>query len=185
MITTAQNAKMLRYSREEMLKEWKLRKGFTEGRKECEIVRDDGIDLDSLLLREIDGCYSRLLAEAPLDYLPVADITDDVEVAVAPDMVATIVVPEDCVRLVEVRFPSWQRSVEEIFPADSDMARRQQSPWLRGGSENPVCVATHRGIRCYTVSDRDEKPSKLLAVSHPAATIFLFAESAWQQLLSY
>ena len=44
-----QNAAMLRYTQKEMLEEWKLRSGYFQTRTDCELVRDDGIDLDRLL----------------------------------------------------------------------------------------------------------------------------------------
>ena len=47
--------------------------------------------------------------------------------------ILSIVLPEDCVRVVELMLPGWRRSVTEFVPEAGDKARMQGNEWLRGG----------------------------------------------------
>ena len=184
MKESVQNAAMLRYTEKEMLEEWKLRTGFFRTRTGCELVRDDGVDIDKVLQSEIDSRYERLLAAAPLELVPVMDVADDCTVTVDSDLAVTIVLPEDCVRVVELMLPGWRRSVTEFVPEAGDKARMQGNEWLRGGVEEPVCVAGHRCIRAYSAATvGDIVPVKMLVVCRPVAGTYLFAPAAWDVLL--
>ena len=96
-----QNAAMLRYTQKEMLEEWKLRSGYFQTRTDCELVRDDGIDLDRLLQAEIDSRYEHLLSCGPMEMVPVMEIAGDCIASVDGNLAVTVVLPEDCVRVVE------------------------------------------------------------------------------------
>ena len=67
MKQNACNLNIQTYSLEEMLEEWKTRKMLLPGRRDCTVERDDGIDLDAVLVREIEAAYDRLLREAPTE----------------------------------------------------------------------------------------------------------------------
>lgn len=69
MKQNACNLNIQTYSLEEMLEEWKTRKMLLPGRRDCTAERDDGIDLDAVLVREIEAAYDRLLREAPTEWL--------------------------------------------------------------------------------------------------------------------
>lgn len=176
---------MLRYTAAEMLKEWKLRKGYDIGRKDCTLVRDDGVDLDSFLMTEIKMRYERLLSDAPAEMVPVSDIADDCAVEIGNDLSARIILPSNCVRVLELKMPSWRNPVTEFAAPDSAIAIRQRSQWLRGGTENPVCIARHRCIDAYSVASPAETvPAAVLAVCRPEMSVFLFADRAWEYLTS-
>lgn len=178
MEDSIQNARMLSFSVPEMLREWKLRKGFVDGRRDCSVERDDGIDLDALLKRQIDAWYERLLAEAPTEWLPVSDIAADCQTE-ASERGVTVYLPEDCVRVVEVKMPDWHRSVCHIERDGSEIARRQASEWLRAGRERPVAIAGHRCLYLFPSSGGDAVlPDKLLAVCRPPQGNYRFSEAA-------
>ena len=72
----------------------------------------------------------------------------------------------------------------EFVPEAGDKARMQGNEWLRGGVEEPVCVAGHRCIRAYSAATvGDIVPVKMLAVCRPVAGTYLFAPAAWDVLL--
>ncbi len=176
--------KLLNYTRQEMLEDWKLRKGLALGRTDCTVVRDDGVDLDALLLSEIDCRYELLLAEAPPELLPVADIAEECVMTVADDLTASISLPERCVRVLEVKLIGWKVPVSAFFEPDSEMARRQSSEWLRGRSECPVWVARRRSIDAYSAASRaDLVPEWVVAVIRPDSGNYVFAPLAWKILL--
>ena len=179
-----QNAAMLRYTQKEMLEEWKLRSGYFQTRTDCELVRDDGIDLDRLLQAEIDSRYEHLLSCGPMEMVPVMEIAGDCIASVDGNLAVTVVLPEDCVRVVELALPGWKRSVMRFLHGSDAKAVMQRNEWLCGGAENPVCVVEHRCIRAYSaVSENEFKPVKVLAVCRPVPGTYLFAPVAWDLLL--
>ena len=60
-----ENNGMITLTKAEMLEEWKKRKGFYSGVRSCDVEREDGVDLDGVLQREMDDWYNKMLREAP------------------------------------------------------------------------------------------------------------------------
>lgn len=173
------------YSLEEMLEEWKTRKMLLPGRHDCTMERDDGIDLDAVLVREIEADYDRLLREAPTEWLPVNDIAENCPIEIADDLTAVMHLPANCYRVVEVKLPSWKHAVSRMETPDSETARRQQNEWLRGGINAPVCVAGNRRLYLYSAGNHEEiRAERVLAVEPPEKGWFAFADAAWDFLLS-
>lgn len=171
---------------EEMLEEWKKRKGFYKGLRNCEVEREDGVDLDGQLSREMEDWYMRILSEAPTADLPVEEISSRCRVAVDGEGVAAIELPIGCVRVVSVRFSGWQSPCLRVVPADSAVARRQDNLWLRGGASCPVCVCAGRRILAYSVaSDRENLLESLEAVCRPAEGRYEFGGRLWGYFPDY
>ena len=105
---------LLSFSQSEMLEEWKMRKGLFSGLRDCTAERDDGVDVDGVLLREIDSWYARLLAEAPIDCLPVEDVASECTVEIGADLRVDVALPSRCVRLVSMKMKSWQEAVSQF-----------------------------------------------------------------------
>lgn len=141
-----QNAAMLRYTQKEMLEEWKLRSGYFQTRTDCELVRDDGIDLDRLLQAEIDSRYEHLLSCGPMEMVPVMEIAGDCIASVDGNLAVTVVLPEDCVRVVELALPGWEAERDAVFAwvgCESCHATQRMAVWRCG--ESGVC----RGAPLY------------------------------------
>lgn len=174
------------YTQQEMLAEWKLRCGYVNGRRECTVERDDGIDIDSILLRRIDDAYARLLREAPPSLLPVADVAAECTPAIKYTGCISIALPGHCVRVLCIDFAGWQRPAIPVS-ADSPTARLQSVDWLRGGASCPVCV--DEGDGTLTVFGGDSlntvSPFRLMAVVRPDDGTYRFSVGLWPQLLSY
>ena len=66
-----ENNGMITLTKAEMLEEWKKRKGFYSGVRSCDVEREDGVDLDGVLQREMDDWYNKMLREAPSEMLPI------------------------------------------------------------------------------------------------------------------
>ena len=54
-----ENNGMITLTKAEMLEEWKKRKGFYSGVRSCDVEREDGVDLDGVLQREMDDWYNK------------------------------------------------------------------------------------------------------------------------------
>lgn len=170
---------LLSFSQSEMLEEWKMRKGLFSGLRDCTAERDDGVDVDGLLLREIDSWYARLLAEAPIDCLPVEDVALECTVEIGADLRVDVVLPSRCVRLVSMKMKSWQEAVAQFEKEGGMLALRQANAWLRGGVCNPVCIAGIGRIRAYSAAAATDELERLETVCFPENGNYVFTERAW------
>ena len=128
------------YSENQMLAMWKRQMHIDVVRRECTVERDDGIDLDDMLLVRLRHWYAHLLLTAPLEWVPVEDLRAEVIVTATADGIVTAQLPERCVRPVEWQLAGWQHSVTMFVDPASTLARAQHSHWLRGGIAQPVIV---------------------------------------------
>jgi hypothetical protein len=170
---------MMRLSAAEMLALWKLRLHLLPARRDCEVEREDGIDIDALLKSQISQWYSRLLAEAPSTWLPIADLAADIVLTTAADGVVTARIPARCVRPVEFQLEGWSRPVSDFIAPDSAEALLQQSAFVRGGSCTPVAVLYEDEIRLYSVkAGTSAVLSRALCVVAPDDGYYEFSEEA-------
>ena len=167
------------YSREEMIALWRKVMNIDVARRECSVERADGIDVDALLQQHIDVWYGNLLQTAPLKWVPVSDVAQLVNVSADAEGVVTLVLPEHCVRLMEVQMQGWRQSVCEFASPDSEVAHMQASQWLRGGNCNPVAVAYDNRVVLYSITHAQE-PVVALArgVIRPHDGSYVFSEQA-------
>ena len=175
---------MLVYSAQEMLNEWKLRTQMVNYHRDCLVEREDGIDLDGVLLKKLNDIYERLLVEAPAEYLPVYDVAEDCKISVGADGVAHLLLPESCVRVLELKLSSWTHSLAKFEKPDSPLARLQESEWTRAGALHPVGVLGHRCLHVYSVRNGvEERVDKLLVVCRKDADSFEFAPNLWEYFM--
>lgn len=180
-----ENSKILRFTEKEMIEEWKLRKRLVGGERECSVERDDAVDVDAILLREINAWYERLLAEAPVECLPVRDIAQEVEMTVGADCVAEIRLPDCCVRPLSLKLPGWSAAVSRFVTPTSAEAERQRHPFLRRGVQRPVCVGERGRITAYCTLPSAVRPELLEAVCRPSAGSYELTERAWSVFPEY
>lgn len=139
-------------SSDEMLAQWKLRRGFAPLRTDCEITRSDGIDLDALLRLEMRDWYLNLLDTAPMELLAPENIAGDIALMPQADNSATVILPENCRRLVGFKLKEWKRSAKIITDPYSHEAQMQSNPYCRGGCENPIVVLHGNRLYVYSLS---------------------------------
>ena len=138
-------------SQAEMLDLWKCLHHLQPSRRDCTVERDDGIDLDTLLLNHIDRWYAELLLTAPIHLLPVEDVATDVTLTGDDEGVVTAILPPQCVRPVEWQLQEWKNSVTHFAQPDEEEARRQRNVWTRGGCETPVIVDHGNRLLLYSL----------------------------------
>lgn len=185
-IQTMENTGFISYSRAEMLEEWKKRRGFYSGVRTCEVEREDGVDLDGVLQREMDNWYGRLLREAPAEMLPVEDVAGECETEVDSRRVVAITLPARCVRALDVRLEGWKSVVTRFAAPDSLEAEAQRSEWTQAGIERPVVVEGVRQLTAYSApATGDVKVARLRGVCRPADGSYSFRSDAWTWLPGY
>ena len=170
---------MMSLSAQEMLDLWKLRSGYVVARRDCEVERTDGVDLDGMLMSQIGQWYAGLLATAPVDWLPVEDVAARVAVEADAEGVVAATLPGCCVRPVAWRLRGWSRDVTTFHDAGSAEALRQGVRWLRGNACRPVAVAEATGLRLYSIVPGTQPVvERALCVVRPADGVFTFATAA-------
>ena len=138
-------------SEHEMLAMYKTMTHLTEVRRDCVVERDDGIDLDAWLTLLLQKWYAELLTTAPVEWLPVEDVSADVTVTVSEQGVVTATVPSRCVRPVEWRLAGWRMSVTSFLSPQDPQTRLQLNPWTRGNTCHPAAIDHGNQLVLYSV----------------------------------
>lgn len=168
---------ILNLSTEEMLGVWKLKRYFEPLRSDCEVERTDGIATDRLLMMEMREWYLNLLDNGELSLLQVSDIAKDVALKFQNDGTATVTLPAECRRVIEVNVDGWHQSAIPVT-ADSPLGMLQQSAYSRGGVEEPVAVAHQGYLQLYTPPSSTARISSLKCVLEPAEGSYVLDERA-------
>ena len=151
-----ENNGMITLTKAEMLEEWKKRKGFYSGVRLCDVEREDGVDLDGVLQREMDDWYNKMLREAPSEMLPIENIAKECLATVDARRAVTVDLPARCVRVLALRLDCWAADVTQFAAPGSEDAEAQRSEWTQAGTERPVVVA---GVRRGNRQSVDSQPS--------------------------
>lgn len=174
---------MMNLTEYELLELYKTMTHLTSVRRDCEVERDDGIDLDAWLTLRLRQWYARLLQDAPVEWLPVQDVKDDVVLTADTCGVVRAVVPPQCVRPVEWRLQGWSHSVTSFLSPQDAMVRLQLNPWTRGRAERPAAIDHGDHLTLYSV-----KPGASLALTvarcvvRPVDGIYSFHTAALSSL---
>jgi len=163
----------MEYTLQELITEWKIRRGLEPLRIDASIKRQDAFEIDEYARRDIDRWYDRLLMTAPVGLLVVEDISDRVTVESDRHGAALMQLPGDCCRLVEVMMTGWKRPAT-IVGADSRLGRMQLSPFVCGGSCAPVAVTESGGrVRLYSFKNGlHPVADRVMAVMRPPEGIY-------------
>lgn len=129
------------------------------------VGEEDMTELDLKLLADIDSWYDDLLANAPVERLPVEDMKDEVSCRYISDNAAQIDLPERGVRLVSVRMHEWSCDEVECYSAYSAVARLQRNRLTRATVDEPVVLRRPGRIEVHGL----EPPSSAAAYAETGA----------------
>ena len=163
-------------SSEEMLAQWKLRRGFEPLRSDCVITRSDGVDIDQLLRLEMRDWYLNLLSTGPIEMLATTNIANDIAVVVGEDNVGIVTLPESCRRIVEFQLEGWLRPAKIITNPHCQEALLQDNPYSRGGCEQPVVVLDGNRLFLYSLPSSTPKIVRAIAVMEPTDGSYVLDE---------
>ena len=168
----------IKLSSNEMLAQWKLRRGFEPLRADCVITRSDGVDLDALLRLEMRDWYLSLLNTAPIEMLATTNIAGEIALAKNDDSTATVILPQNCRRIVEFQLSGWDRPARIVDDTDSYDALLQDNPFSRGGCAQPVVVKRHNMLYIYSLPPGNVSVIRAMAVMEPTDGSFEMDEAA-------
>ena len=124
-----------------------------------EISHDENADLiiddsDTIMRQCLESAANELLVEAPAEFLVPQTVVVSVN-GVEQDYTSVqykytdghgfLYLPDDFIRLYELRLRSWQSSLTELLPIQSQEAKMQASRWGRGTPQKPKGYITTRG----------------------------------------
>lgn len=164
----------MEYTLNELIAEWKMRKGLVPLRVDAAVTRHDAFEIDEYAARVIRQWYEELLDTADVSLLDVDDITSLVDIEDYAGGVAVMRLPDGCRRLVEVTMEQWRCPATIVTDPDSAAGVRQRTPFGRGGACCPVAVTEGAGrVRLYSFKgDESPSPVRVLGVmSQPEGVI--------------
>ncbi|MEF9923599.1 MAG: hypothetical protein RR383_09335 [Muribaculaceae bacterium] len=173
--------KMLRLTEAEMLELWKLKLKLYPVRKDCIIERNDGIDIGEYLLLQIREWYSKLLSDAPSQWLPCVDIATKLVITNENNGMKSVALPIDCVRPVEWKMSAWKRSVTEFISPSSPTAILQSNEYSRSRDENPIAILNGNEILLW--ASAGSTLTKAICVMRPNNEYYEFAEIALSTIM--
>lgn len=177
MISNETNPQFYNLSAAQMLELVKRQNLITPLLRDCAVERDDGIELDDYLSTKIEQWYYGLLLTADVSLLPVEDVKNDTTLTTSDDGIVTVSLPDRTVRPVEVKLPSWQRSVTQFLSPDDCACRFQYNIYTRGRSVNPAAIFHGNRLSLFSASSGDNALSMLRAVVRPASGNYVFHRS--------
>lgn len=153
----------------EMLTLWKLRSLLEPLGTGAETVCADGIDIDTLLRRRIDDWYYTCLATAPVDSLPLTELSATLTARRTTDGAGAVSLPEGLLRVASVELEGWERPATVTDDPQSALALAQSNPYSRGRCSVPVAVAFTRSstLLLYTPPEGEIRIRSLKAVMRP------------------
>lgn len=153
---------------------WKRRLGLAPlaGGK-MDAGEKDLTEVDRKLLDDIDLWYASLLEIAPVEMLPMADFSSTVIARPFCERGVEVQLPDEGIRLVEVKLKSWERGMTEFSKPGSDADILQFDPRTRACVASPVGVLFPGRLELFGASDGD-KVERLVMVRRPATGNYVF-----------
>lgn len=152
-------------------------------RRDCIVEREDGIDIDAWIMERARSWYARLLMDAPVTWLPVEDIKNDVVAINCGDGVVKAVYPQQFVRPVEWKLEGWHHPVSQFALPGDEVDNLQHNPWTRGGLCQPVAVDHGGWMMLYSIGAQAVPVIEMArCVVLPAGNMFVFHRAALSSL---
>ena len=136
----------------------------------------------------LDQCTDFILVNAPLRCVKSVE-ADPLPAVTITDRVATVIMPDDFLRLNRIKFADWINPLHVFTEYNTKTADLQRFRWTRGGARKPVAVLNEKegakNLECYT-SDTELEYLYYVPSQHFDATDRDFMnDDALELLLSY
>jgi hypothetical protein len=122
------------------------------------VGQDDNKPIDTIIGDLLDESAKEVLLKAPVHRLTVTSSSNAGTAATGDAKTGTIDIPNDYLRLVELKMTDWLRPVTELVPQGTPLANMQYNKYLRGGLNKPVAVLSHRSdkmvIEYFTIDTK-------------------------------
>lgn len=157
-----------KFTPEQLVREWRLRRGLLPLRPDGAISQIDGFDPDQIIAARLLDWYHSLLDSAPVSMLPVTDIAQSLSPSVADDGVVTVPLPQSCRRVISVRLDCWLADATPVTPQQNPaLAAIQRSGYVRGAAYAPVAIYEPHQLTLYSADSPSASLTSLRSISVP------------------
>lgn len=168
-------------NRDEMRREWLVRRHRMALRSDVSLTISGGVDVNMVADREMREWYLALLSDADCGLLAVHDIAGECGLRIDEDGVGRVSLPDNVVRVVGVESDGWCRPAIVVSDESSPLARLQRGEYSRGGEYSPVALLRGRELTLYsfdTSPGANVSLTRLLCVIDPGADVYEMDERA-------
>ncbi len=162
--------------------------GLNFSRADCSLELIDGIDPEAGWAQQMRHRYATLLLTADPVLLPTADVSRQAALNVSPCGIATLMLPSEATRLLNVRLLSWERPALPMARVDfnaSGRAAASLNPFCAPGTADPAAVVEPSGHVTLMPAQAFDTVASAIAVVRPAdPDVFTLDESLIEQLLA-
>lgn len=130
--------------------------GLNESEMAVEV--EDNTNLDKVIKSCLPTAYNFVCENADASMLE--GKSGNAALTINSEMVGKITLPDDFLRLINVRLSSWNSSFSKIITEDSPEYRMQSNRWLCGSPECPIAAIIHstsgRELELYKASSSND-----------------------------
>lgn len=156
------------FTRDELLNEWLIRRGYLPLRADGSADLSTGSDMRAWASGRVADKVAELYATAPVEMLPWRDCSADATLSADGCGAATVRLPAGVTRVIAVRLAGWRRSAEPV-EADHPRAMASGNPFLCGDSCNPLAIMQRAGTLRVMPAGEGSKVEALICVDSTPA----------------
>lgn len=154
---------MKQFTRDELLNEWLIRRGYLPLRADGSADLSTGSDMRAWARRRVADWVAEQYATAPAEMLPWRDCSADATLSADGCGAATVRLPAGVTRVVAVRLAGWRRSAEPVG-ADHPQAMASGNPFMCGNSCHPLAIRQRDGTLRVMPAGEGSKVEALICV---------------------
>lgn len=154
---------MKQFTRDELLNEWLIRRGYLPLRADGSADLSTGSDMRAWARRRVADWVAEQYATAPAEMLPWRDCSADATLSADGCGAATVRLPAGVTRVVAVRLAGWRRSAEPVG-ADHPQAMASGNPFMCGDSCHPLAIRQRDGTLRVMPAGEGSKVEALICV---------------------
>ncbi len=164
---TAAKDQLVTMSEAQMLQYVKRALGYLPERKDSVVTNDDDVDLDSILLDRIKVWYAEMLATAPVESLPVANLAPSMKCSINAYQTAYVTFSDNFVRPVAWRLSSWRKYVTHFYEPDEFMATLQDNDYFSAKRARCLAIRMVDKMLLYSAASDTDTLEEALCVYRP------------------
>lgn len=154
---------MKQFTRDELLNEWLIRRGYLPLRADGSADLSTGSDMRAWARRRVADWVAEQYATAPAEMLPWRDCSADATLSADGCGAATVRLPAGVTRVIAVRLAGWRRSAEPVG-ADHPQAMASGNPFMCGNSCHPLAIRQRDGTLRVMPAGEGSKVEALICV---------------------
>ncbi|MEG1724107.1 MAG: hypothetical protein RR313_01805 [Anaerovoracaceae bacterium] len=125
----------------------------------------DNSELDLIIHNKIIEAIRHIELNAPLKYLD--GISLSATFNIGADLVATIALPDDFLRVVSVKVNTWNRASNDVIYENDAEYFKQSDVYARGTYESPIVAIVTNSAKLYSCKTSSDTLEKFIYIPSP------------------